>query len=227
MNIKDINDPKEYASQLIRGFHKWSKFFESRVDYRMSREEVKGFFGELFILNERLKNTSSAKIDQELIAWQGPYDTTHDFIYDHVDVEVKSKNSDQAFVRISSEFQLNNEFDKALELVVVSMLIDLGKGQSLHDLLNIILKHIQAHNGDRTILYNALRQKGVTIQNSIEYNNYRFLVVRVQRYDCLMPEFPRLSITNIPEHVTKLKYNLRVSALSEFLLEDKEFDHGN
>jgi hypothetical protein len=76
-------------------------------------------------------------------------------------------------------------------------------------------------------LYNALRQKGVTLQNSIDYNNYRFLIERVQRYDCMLPNFPRLCSSNIPEHITKLKYNLRVSALSKFLLEDKKYDHGN
>jgi hypothetical protein len=226
MNIKDINDPEEYANQLIRGFHKWSKFFESRVDHRMSQEELKGFFGELFILNERLKNTLTSKIDEELIAWQGPYDITHDFIYDRVDIEVKSKNSDQAFVKISSEYQLNNDFDKGLELVVVSLLIDLINGQSLHDLLNAILKHIQEYNGDSTIFYNALRQKGVTLQNSVEYNNHRFLVERIQRYNCLQPSFPSLSISNIPEHITKLNYSLRVTALSEFLIEDKKHNHG-
>ena len=57
----------------------------------------------------------------------------------------------------------------------------------------------------------------------MEYNNHRFLVSKINTYDCGKEGFPVLSKSNIPAEITNLKYNLRITTLKEFIIEEKEY----
>ncbi|MBL4561775.1 MAG: PD-(D/E)XK motif protein [Labilibaculum sp.] len=223
LKIKDISNAKEYANQLIQGFYKWAEFFEDKHTHKLSREEVMGFFGELFMLNEYIAESTPSNINDVLSSWKGPFDTTHDFIFDNKDIEIKTKEIAKHVVKISSEHQLENEFDKRLELLVVSVRIDLVDGKSIHDLLLLIIGNVRKNQGELSILYNAISQKGFTVENSKEYNNHRFIVSKMELYNCMANGFPKLSVCNIPVQITKLDYLLRVNSLDEFLIEEKKY----
>ena len=199
------------------------EFFDDKQNKRMSAEEIQGFFGELFVLNEAVIKTTNQNVNESLGSWRGPYDNTNDFVFDKKNIEVKTKQDSKSFVKISSEFQLDIEFDKGLELLVVSIVNDISHGKSIFDLLSKIIVLIREKQGDLTILYHALSQKGLTIDTVKEYNNHRFIVKKTTSYDCSKEDFPKLSISNIPEEITKLKYQLRTSALSDFLIEEKKY----
>lgn len=219
--IKDLTDPDYYAQELIYSFYKWADFFDDKFKSRLSNEEIKGVFGELFVLNEFLKQTDSMTVDPILESWKGPYDTTNDFIFDDKNIEVKTKDESKHIIKISSEYQLEKEFDKELELLVVSLKMDMIKGVSIYDLIKQATIYIRKNLGDLSILYHTLAQIGLTIEAASEYNNYRFVVTKTNLYDCGQENFPKLSISNIPEEITKLNYNLRIAALNNFMLEEK------
>ncbi|MFT6002418.1 MAG: hypothetical protein ACI95T_001179 [Flavobacteriales bacterium] len=219
--VKKIVDSKSCAKELINAFHKWAAFFEDKSDSRLSNEDIIGLFGELFALNNYLEQDNNSDVNSILDSWKGPYDTTNDFIFDDKNIEVKTKKDSQLFVKISSEFQLEQEFDKGLELMVVSLKIDLTNGQSIYDLLEKIVKLVRENSGDLSILYHAISQKGLTIDGAKDYNNHRFVVVKTNLYDCSLEDFPKLSVSNIPQELTQLRYRLRITALGGFLLEEK------
>jgi hypothetical protein len=222
--IKDIEDPSLYSKGLTQSFYKWAEFFEDRADSKLSNEEIKGLFGELFTLRnllEKCKLDDFLHIDTILDSWKGPYDTTNDFVFDDKNIEVKTKQESQAFVKISSEHQLAIEFEKGLELLVVSVNIDIINGLSIHDILKKIVEITRQNSGDLSILYRALGQKSLNIENSKNYNNHRFVVKKSHLFNCGENNFPRLSVSNIPKEITKLHYNLRVNSLKEFLIEEK------
>jgi hypothetical protein len=219
--INKISSPKEYAIELIHSFYKWVEFFEDSFNSKLSREEIQGLFGELFILRNKILEADSETVNELLDSWKGPYDNTNDFVFDNKNVEVKTKKDSKPSVKISSEFQLEKEFDKGLELLIVSVIVDLTNGESIYDLLTEIVRETRCNLGDLVILYRALNKKSLTVDSTIEYNNHRFKVVRTSIFDCTSKEFPKLSVSNIPEGITKLNYNLRTSTLSEFLIEEK------
>lgn len=218
-----ISDPEKASKEFITTFYKWSQFFEDSHRYKLGEEQIQGLFGELFILNEYLKKTNASTINSILSSWRGLYDAANDFEFGLKNVEVKTKKESKLFVKISSEYQLEKEFDKVLELLVVSIKLDLINGKSLHDMLLEIIKQVRENLGDLSILYQALNQKGLTVENLKQYNNHRFIVAKTESFNAGHDDFPQLSISNIPNEVSNLKYKLRVAQLDQFLIELKKY----
>lgn len=221
--INLISDLEKASEEFITTFYKWALFFEDSYRNKLGEEQIQGLFGELFVLNEFLKKSNHSNINSFLVSWKGLYDAANDFEFDLKNVEVKTKKESKLFVKISSEYQLEKELDKGLELMVVSVKLDLIKGKSLHDMLLEIIKQVRESFGDLELLYQALNQKGLTVDNLKQYNNHRFIVTKTESFDAGNDDFPKLSISNIVNEVSNLKYKLRVTQLDQFLIELKKY----
>jgi hypothetical protein len=221
--IKDITHAQDYSNEFVLTFGKWVEFFENDRNNQLSEEQIQGLFGELFVLNEYLKKSSRPTINSILASWKGLYDAANDFEFDLKNVEVKTKKESNLFVKISSEYQLEKELDKDLELLVVTVKLDLIEGKSIHDMLLEMVKLVRANFGDLSILFQALNQKGLTLENLKQYNNHRFIVSKTESFDAGKDDFPKLSISNIDSEISNLKYKLRVVKLDEFLIEAKKY----
>lgn len=221
--IKDIAHAQDYSNEFVLTFGKWIEFFENDRKNQLSEEQIQGLFGELFILNEYLIKTNASTINSILASWRGLYDAANDFEFDLKNIEVKTKKESNLFVKISSEYQLEKELDKGLELLIVSVKIDLVEGKSIHDMLLEIVKQVRLKLGDLSILYQALNQKGLTLENLKQYNNHRFIVSKTESFDAGKDDFPKLSISNIDSEISNLKYKLRVTQLNEYLIETKKY----
>tara|TARA_B110000046_G_scaffold102970_1_gene110663 strand:- start:511 stop:1479 length:969 start_codon:yes stop_codon:yes gene_type:complete len=221
--IWSIEDTNESSQELIYSFYKWADFFEKSNEQRLSEEQIMGLFGELFVLKELLYDSTHLNVNSILNSWRGPFGSGHDFEFDNKNVEVKTKKESKSVVYISSEFQLEKEFDKGLELLILSIKIDLTNGESLFVLISKCIKLIQNNIGDLTILYKALKEIGLSVETAKEYNNSRFTVLTSKSYDCCMKGFPKLSKSNVPGEITSLRYKLRVNSLSSYLLNEKKY----
>lgn len=220
--INLISEPIHAYEEFIKTFYKWSLFFEDKRVKKLGEEQIQGLFGELFVLNEYLKKSNPSTINSILASWKGLYDATNDFEFDFKNVEVKTKKDSALFVNISSEYQLEKELDKDIELLVVSVKLDLVEGKSIHEMLLEIVKQIRSNLGDLSILYQALNQKGLTIENLKHYNNHRFIVTKTELFNAGHDGFPKLSVSNIVSEVSSLRYKLRVTQLEDFLIECKK-----
>jgi hypothetical protein len=147
----------------------------------------------------------------------------HDFEFESMNVEVKTKRENKPYVKISSEYQLEKIIDKGLDLLVVSVIFDLTEGVSIHDLINNIIEKTRSKMGDLGIIFHAMSQKGLTVDSTREYNDYRFIVKNVKSYDCTLSGFPKLAISNIPQEVNGLSYNLEVNTLSDYLIREERY----
>lgn len=221
--IHEISNPDSYSKELIASFYKWVEFFEDKLIKSLSMDDIQGIFGELFVLNNYVKESDFSNINFSLSSWKGLYGKANDFEFDLKNIEVKTKIESKLFVNISSEFQLEKEFDKGLELFVVTVKIDLIDGKSIHDLILQIVKQVRDNFGDLSILYQALNQKGLTVENLKQYNNYRFIVLKTELFDAASDDFPKLSKSNIAKEISNLKYKLRITQLSQFLIEMKKY----
>ena len=221
--IYQLADVDEYSKIFIQMFYKWSEFFDDKKSEKLSQDMIKGLFGELFVLKTLIEDSSSSHLNDLLHSWKGPYDEGHDFVLDQKNIEVKTKEVSKLSVKISSEYQLEPEADKALELLVLSVESNPVKGRSLRLLLADVKDMIINKLGDVSIVLTALSQKNITAQNIYQYDNYRFEVLEEVAYDCNNSEFPKLTKANTPKAIGSIQYTLHLSYLDEFILSTKKY----
>lgn len=222
-SIKDIKEVDLYSKVFIQTFYQWILFFTSDNNDRLPKDVIKGVWGELIVLKELIEGSDSYSIDDILSGWMGPYDQGHDFIYDDKHIEVKTKDIKKVSVRLSSEHQLEVEPGKMLTLAVVSIDEDMESGFSLKDLVLEIKKAVFERLGDFSIILKALLQKGITLQNIQEYNNYRFKPLNIHDYDCLEEGFPKITKNNLPNSISNVKYDLNLANLANYVVLIREF----
>lgn len=219
-NINDISILEDYTSIFIKTFHKWSEFFIERDFDSLSEDAVKGMFGELIVLRRFIYSCSSLDTNSFLASWKGPYDKGKDFEMDDKDIEVKTKNLNKFSVQISSEHQLDPIPGKGLELCVVSIQPSQEKGVALSDLITEIQDLVIRKMGDLSIFRKALWQKGLTAENSSDYDYYRFLPKSLTSYDAVKDGFPLLKSSSLDPALTKVKYELNLALIDSFLIEE-------
>jgi Putative PD-(D/E)XK family member, (DUF4420) len=223
--IRLDSEPRSYTRMIIDTFFRWADFFEE-TNKIISDEIVRGAFGELSYLIWEVHNNSILSIDQILSAWQGPFGTRHDFIFPDLHVEVKTKFEHSSDIRISSEFQLQPQDGKNLKLVVTTILND-PSGFTISDLSRIVHGITTHRRGDFTIFLRALLQIGITPGNIKSLDHHRFHVSSMLGYDCMHPNFPKITQLNHPPAIHTVKYNLRLNDLDRFVINKyKIIDYG-
>jgi hypothetical protein len=220
--IFNISNPDEYSELFTRHFFKWSSFFVNKRNEALSKDDVKGLIGELLYLKNLLID-SKLHVDDILLSWRGPYEDGQDFIFDFTDFEIKTIEKTKNNVRISSEFQLDSEKGKKIELVVISVEFDIENGISLKSITNEIKSIVLYKLGDNSIFIIALSQKGLTIGDLERYDIYRFKPILETSYDSSNDTFPKLIKSQLPEQINKLKYNIRLNLIEEFIINKKHY----
>jgi hypothetical protein len=173
-----------------------------------------------------LKNlllNSEINVDNALLSWRGPYDEAHDFVFELIDYEIKTIEKSKNNVRISSEFQLESEKGKKLELIVICVDSNLENGISLKSIINEIKSIVIDKLGDNSIFINAIAQKGLTIGDLEQYEIYRYSPIEETSYDSFKDDFPKLIRSNLPEEISKLNYNIKLNLIEKFIISKKTF----
>jgi hypothetical protein len=223
--IRHSSDPRTYTQDFIDTFYKWSEFFRENSTAKLSDQALLGLIGELVYLLQKINAESVFPVNAMLDSWKGPYDTGHDFIFPDYNVEIKTKLSAAVDVHISSEFQLEAEPGKPLQLAVINVR-DGSAGLTLSGLVGEIRRAVIARSGDFGIVLRALAQKGLSHSNLVDYDHYRITPETIEVYDCSHPQFPKISFSQLPEVIRAVKYSLRINMLESFVME-KTVLYGN
>jgi hypothetical protein len=220
--INQVYNTEEYSDLFIKHFIKWSAFFENKRVEGLSKDQVKGIFGELFYLKNLLLE-SKLNVDEVLTSWKGPYDVGHDFVFDFKDFEIKTVENSKNCIQISSEFQLESEKGKELELIVISVVTDMENGITIKNLIDEIKVIVLNKLGDNSIFFNALLQKGLLPNNLEEYEIYKFTPISEIGYDCDKDDFPKLIRSEISEQISNVKYNIRLNLIENFIIKETRY----
>lgn len=220
--IKGIYEVDSCARELASAYAKWSEFFSAQDSRLLSESALKGLWGELFVLKGFLASVKPIEVDRILESWRGPYDTSHDFVFSERNIEVKTRDAGQPDVRISSEYQLEPEFEKPLELLVLNLVEDQLNGVSISVLVEDIRQILRETLGDSEILLRGLAQKGLHMRNLSDYPR-RFTAVNSTVYDCTAEDFPRLHRSALNPALQQVKYNIRTTGLDRFILNQTSY----
>ena len=219
-SIRSEKHAAEYGATFLKMFSTWIQFFEASNSETLSKEEVQGLFGELSVLLHFIKMSDVSQVNSILEAWRGPYDGIHDFVFDDLCCEVKTVGLRTSKIRIASEVQLDVSDHKRLELFVVYTDSSSDQTQSLEDIVTQVKSECERRRGDLTLLYVALYQKNLTIENLSNYSHYGYELLKISIFDCLSEGFPRLTPANIGEAISNVKYSLSLNALGNFKVSD-------
>ena len=216
--IYHISDVTGYSKEIIHTFYKWSEFFDDSQRDKLGEETIKGLWGELRVLLDLVGNSNSNTVNDTLSSWRGPFDSCHDFVMSLKNIEVKTKDTSKVEVQISSEFQLEPESDKGLELVVINIEPDQVSGSSVKDLVLQIKELVIDKLGDFTVLLKAIAQKGLYMRNIDQYDIYKYRAINSVSYNCILAGFPKIIRAIIPVEITHVSYKLNVNSLNDYLI---------
>lgn len=215
--IKDVEDIEEYSNEFIQTFYKWSEFFSDKLSNLLSTEIIKGLFGELIMLKTFVEAATALDINNVLSYWTGPVDQRHDFTMDRKDMEVKTKSELKIDVTISSEYQLEKNLDKELELIVIS--VTENEGFPVKKLILDIKSLIQSKSGDYVLFLKNLSLIGINLKNVSQYDHLIFKPISKTIY-IVDEDFPRIIRSIVPKEISSVKYKLRVSALNSYKISE-------
>lgn len=216
--IKNVSDPESYTSEFINSFHKWMDFFDEAGSSQLSETELKGLFGELTMLKWYLNNETEMQPDDILNSWQGPYSRPQDFIFPGYNLEIKTKNTDELNVRISSEYQLQSETGKDLRLGIIDVQ-RAEDGICLQTLIDNIRVVILAKVADLSVFLKTLSKAGLGGINAEQYDSFKWKSLNAAFYDCNIEGFPKIINSQIQTGISRVEYNLNVSILNAFFIQ--------
>jgi len=136
---------------------------------------------------------------------------------------LKTKDFNSETIRISSEYQLEAEPLKTVELVVISMQKNYVNGVTISELILNCSTLIRGNFGNISIFLKALRQLGLTPESSVDYDNLKFQILQMNTYSCTEESFPKLTSVSIPFGLSNVKYSLNTKTIEAFLIEEKKY----
>ena len=211
-------EKEEYSTQLfLSTVGYWSDFLKAKRSNFLSGEVIQGLYGELVFL-EFLIDNSREPINYVLSSWKGPYDANHDFHFTEKTIEVKTKRKNGNLINISSEYQLEPEVGKDLELAVISVVLVKDSGDNLNLILDRIRQKTLSKGGNITIISEALSEKNLTFANVIEYDHFQFKATTIQLFHCDHPSFPKLVRSELHNAVQNISYMLAITSIDNNLV---------
>jgi len=203
------------SSQIMR----WRTFLSGRKSRKLSDEEVRGLFGELWILRQVLAFTRDPS--ETVSAWCGPDKVHQDFIFRDIAIETKAiSGRERNSVRISSEDQLEALSDR-LYLVVLRLVSSPEHGPHAHS-LNELVRIIESEISDAAALDEFGRKiSSIGYFELPDYDEPAFIIAGQQFYR-VVEGFPRLVRSSLPDGLARLNYDVQLEAIESFKCSDKE-----
>ena len=207
---------KKLLEEVSKEVLSWADFL--RPSRRgLTRSELIGLWGELYILSEILTQTYS--IDDSVRFWIGPEGKKQDFTLNNLAIETKTTLSgDGDSIRISSLDQLNKITEELFLMHVFINLSDSSSGNCLKNMYEDLLKKI----GDDTHLKNIFEVKISTLYGkaTIDQLDERFDFIKYDLYQ-VSEDFPKITFENTSVAITRARYSINTAALLQFKVEQE------
>jgi hypothetical protein len=207
---------KKLLEEVSKEVLSWADFL--RPSRRgLTRSELIGLWGELYILSEILTQTYS--IDDSVRFWIGPEGKKQDFTLNNLAIETKTTLSgDGDSIRISSLDQLNKITEELFLMHVFINLSDSSSGNCLKNMYEDLLKKI----GDDTHLKNIFEVKISTLYGkaTIDQLDERFDFIKYDLYQ-VSEDFPKITFENTSVAITRARYSINTAALLPFKVEQE------
>jgi hypothetical protein len=209
-----IDNNETLFSTTFRILDRWRNFFQRGGFRKLTDEQQRGLFGELWFINEWLDKFPGYPplvVEQ----WEGPTKGRIDFKSSKCGLEIKTVNEKLSkTIKISSENQLKlSEAVSSIYLYVCFLEQSKTHGISLQGLAVQVRKKIADRSDRIALIYNdLLTDLGFREE---EYADILFFVEKVEVYEA-GEKFPRLVKEDLPKGISHVTYNIDLTHCSEF-----------
>ncbi|MEH7126217.1 PD-(D/E)XK motif protein [Bacillus sp. JJ1773] len=201
-------------SKVYKVLDRWRIFFQRGGFKKLSEEQQRGLFGELWFINEWLdKNPGQPPLIIE--QWEGPTRGRIDFKGSRCGLEIKTViDKLSKTIKISNENQLKlSEAVSSIFLYVCFLEQSRTHGLSLQELANQVRNKIAERSERIALLYfDLMTDLGFREE---EYADTLYFVEKTEVYEA-GEDFPRLLKEDLPKGISHVTYNIDLTHCSEF-----------
>ena len=210
---------QDVCTILAGRFDRWKAFFEERGLVGLGPEAQQGLYGELWFLREHLLPKVGAH--SAISSWDVTHRALHDYQFPRHAYEVKTSAAKQHHrVHVASERQLDTTGLDTLHLVVVSLSIVQGGGETLPGVVASIRKMLSGSQQTARLFEEKLLDEGyMGAHEDLYRSGYAFRDIRVYRVG---PAFPRILESDLKSGVGDVSYSVVLSACESFKVELEE-----
>jgi hypothetical protein len=193
---------------------KWRTFFQRGGFRKLTEEQQRGLFGELWFIKEWLDRFPE-KPPLVVEKWEGPTKGRIDFKGSKCALEIKTINDKLTkSIKISSENQLKlSEAVSSIFLYVCFLEQSKTHGISLQDLAFQVKEKIAARSERISLIFNDLLLDLGFRED--DYSDIMYFVEKIEVYEASR-NFPRLIKEDLPVGISHVTYNIDLSHCSEF-----------
>lgn len=206
---------RQACKSVLKRLERWQKLLSRKASGLLSIEQIRGLVAELVVM-KWLSDEAVIAHRRLLGYWEGPCHAAKDFRLSHADIEVKAASgTGSRTIRIASAEQLQRD-GNPLFLSVVP-LIENDEAQesiSLNELVQVLSGRFE--NTALDLFEEKLAEVGYLSLPA--YDGPRFLVQEIQ-WLSVSPGFPALTSENVPEAISRVRYEIDTAQLSDFEIE--------
>lgn len=206
--------PEDPGEVVVSRLARWQRLLSRGAPNVLDDDELRGLVGELsFLLDEAIAAVGPRAA---VAAWRGPYDAPKDFVFEHVEVEVKSVHRQRGRLNISSLEQLS---DAGRPLYLWTRVVELtstapGEPTAVSALMSRMRAAV-SHDADAAEgLEQSLRAAGW--EDRPEYETRGVIFGASTCYD-VGAGFPRLDRDDVPGAIATCRYEICIDELAPFV----------
>ena len=207
------SNPANAVPDVIETVRRWQRFLEVVRPDGLSENAQLGLAGELMIIRDYL--APGLGMGQAILAWKGPLRDSKDIQASNSAAEIKTTvQAKPQSIRISSEFQLDDDGLEKLFLLHNSVERTHDSGESLPELVGD-LAGLAQEAGVTDYLARMLFEAGYHV---IHEHHYSAVFYRNREINALevSPLFPRLIESDLPDGVGGLNYSISLEQCLQF-----------
>lgn len=216
VSVPVYDDKQKYADALFVRMKQWMKFLQ-----RLKKKEIDirtqiGLMAELKFL-QYMHSEYFRTYEELLAAWQGPERADKDFMFEDFFAEIKACFDDESSVHISNEKQLAQE-SKDLFLICYKFAQD-ASSDNLYDIISSLKHQICA---EKEVLVTTFEQKLLSAgyNPALVYENLVSVKELSVSYYKVTDDFPRITIADIPESISNVKYDIDFTGMSKYAVQE-------
>jgi len=209
-----VEDGPAASAVLLRRLNRWQEFLKKARSGILPMESIKGLIGELIYLSKHVAPVFG--LNDAVTFWKGPEGAPQDFAVNNTAIEIKCQSgSSKPYVRITSAEQLDPQLPEGF--LTVFTIATAGEDDKEKFTLNSVVEELRialqtASEPARERFEDLLYLAGYVTSEA--YDEYQFNVIAVKSFK-LEDGFPRLMISEIPQGIDNVTYNLSLEACAE------------
>ncbi|PCN43647.1 hypothetical protein B9C88_14475 [Brevibacillus laterosporus] len=200
---------------VYKVFDRWKTFFSKGGYRKLTEEQQRGLYGELFFLKKWIDRfpTQPALIIKQ---WEGPTSGRIDFVTSKYGIEIKTCSEKlRKEIKISNEKQLKlSDVLSTLYLYVCYLEPNYIHGHSLQNIVDDIRQTLEIQKSEGLLLHfnDLLMELGF---KDGEYDDTLFFVHEEETYH-VTKDFPKLSNDILPRGISHVSYYIDLEHCEEF-----------